>query len=128
MRESIKLHQFTPGGINPLVVRAVVCFANTRHNLSRASEAGGLKAALGTFIRMGTKKSPWHFYGMEYRDTRSKVVQGIERGVWKAASVAGMLVAGKAETRSEAVAAAEKAIDRALAQKARPNKSPAERE
>ena len=69
------------------------------------------------------------FGGMEYRDTHYTVVQGIERGVWKwSASVAGMLVAGKAETRSEAVAAAEKAIDRALTQKVRPSRLPAERE
>jgi hypothetical protein len=64
---------------------------------------------------------------MEYRDTRYTVVQGIERGVWKwSASVAGMLVNGKAETKPEAVAAAEKAIDRALAQKVKPSALPKE--
>jgi hypothetical protein len=65
---------------------------------------------------------------MQYRGTEYSVVQGIERGVWKwSASVAGMLVAGKAETKPEAVAAAEKAIDRALAQKAKLNTFPTER-
>jgi hypothetical protein len=65
---------------------------------------------------------------MEYRGSHYTVVQGIERGLWKwSASVAGVLVAGKAETRSEAVSAAQKAIDRALGQKAR-RKFPTERE
>jgi len=42
-------------------------------------------------------------------------VQGIERGVWKwSASVKGVLVMGERPTRSWAVAAAEKSIDRAL--------------
>jgi hypothetical protein len=55
-----------------------------------------------------------------YRGTEYAVVQAIERGVWKwSASVAGMLVNGKAETRSEAMDAAEKAIDRALSLKKR---------
>jgi hypothetical protein len=43
------------------------------------------------------------------------VVQGIERGVWKwSASVEGVVVTGNEQTRSAAVTAAEKAIDRAL--------------
>ena len=55
---------------------------------------------------------------MEYRGTEYTVVQDIERGVWKwSASVAGVVLIGQAETRSGAVAAAEKAIDRALAPK-----------
>jgi hypothetical protein len=55
---------------------------------------------------------------MEYRGTEYTVVQGIEGGVWKwSASVAGVVLIGQAETRSGAVAAAEKAIDRALAPK-----------
>jgi hypothetical protein len=55
---------------------------------------------------------------MRYRDIECSVVQGIERGVWKwSASVAGAVIMGQAATKSEAVAAAEKAIDRALAAK-----------
>ena len=55
---------------------------------------------------------------MRYRDIECTVVQGIERGVWKwSASVAGAVIMGQAATKSEAVAAAEKAIDRALAAK-----------
>ena len=55
---------------------------------------------------------------MRYRDIEYTVVQGIERGVWKwSASVAGAVIMGQAATKSEAVAAAEKAIDRALAPK-----------
>jgi hypothetical protein len=52
---------------------------------------------------------------MEYRGTEYTVVQGIERGVWKwSTSVAGVVLIGQEETRSAAVLAAEKAIDRAL--------------
>ena len=55
---------------------------------------------------------------MRYRNIEYTVVQGIERGVWKwSASVAGAVIMGQAATKSEAVAAAEKAIDRALAAK-----------
>jgi hypothetical protein len=54
---------------------------------------------------------------MRYRDIEYTVVQGIERGVWKwTASVAGVVVMGQAAVKFQAVAAAEKAIDRALAQ------------
>jgi hypothetical protein len=53
---------------------------------------------------------------MIYRDIEYTVVQGIERGVWKwSASVAGVVVMGQAAIKSEAVAADQKAIDRALA-------------
>jgi hypothetical protein len=52
---------------------------------------------------------------MEYRDIEYTVVQGIERGVWKwSASVDGVVMMGRAAIKSEAVVAAEKAIDRAL--------------
>ena len=52
---------------------------------------------------------------MEYRGFEYTVVQGIERGVWKwSASVEGVIVMGNEQTRSAAVIAAEKAIDRAL--------------
>jgi len=55
---------------------------------------------------------------MEYRGVEYTVVQGIERGDWKwSASVAGVVIMGQAAIKSEAVAAAEKAIDRALALK-----------
>jgi hypothetical protein len=55
---------------------------------------------------------------MEYQGTEYTVVQGIKRGVWKwSASVAGLVLIGQEERRSAAVAAAEKAIDRALAPK-----------
>jgi hypothetical protein len=58
---------------------------------------------------------------MEYRGTEYTVVQGIERGVWKwSVSVEGMIVAGQGQTRAEAIAAAEKCIDRALAAKKAP--------
>jgi hypothetical protein len=55
---------------------------------------------------------------MEYRDIEYSVVQGVERGVWKwSASVAGVVIIGREPTKSAAVVAAEKAIDRALAPK-----------
>jgi hypothetical protein len=53
---------------------------------------------------------------MEYRDIEYSVVQGIQRGVWKwSASVAGVVIIGQESTKSAAVVAVEKAIDRALA-------------
>jgi hypothetical protein len=55
---------------------------------------------------------------MEYRGMEYTVVQGIERGVWKwSASVSGVVISGQQPAKIEAVAAAEKAIDRALAPK-----------
>ena len=55
---------------------------------------------------------------MKYREIEYTVVQGIERGVWKwSASVAGVVIMGQAAIKSEAVTAAKKAIDRALAAK-----------
>jgi hypothetical protein len=54
----------------------------------------------------------------EYRDIEYTVVQGVERGVSKStASVAGVVIMGQAGIKSKAVAAAEKAIDRARASK-----------
>jgi hypothetical protein len=54
--------------------------------------------------------------GMEHRGVEYSVVQGVERGVWKwSASVADMLIMGQAPTRSAAVAAVERAINKALA-------------
>jgi hypothetical protein len=55
---------------------------------------------------------------MKYRDIEHAVVQSIDRGVWKwSASVAGVVIIGREATKLEAVTAAEKAIDRAIAQK-----------
>jgi hypothetical protein len=55
---------------------------------------------------------------MKYRNREYTVIQGIERGVWKwAASVDDVVTRGQAAIKSEAVAAAEKAIDRAIAAK-----------
>ena len=55
---------------------------------------------------------------MKYRHIEYTIVQGIERGVWKwSASVDGVVIMGQAAIKSEAVTAAEKAIDRALAAK-----------
>jgi hypothetical protein len=63
---------------------------------------------------------------MKYRNIEYTVVQGIERGVWKwMASVDGVVIMGQAAIKSEAVTAAEKAIDRTLAaKKARRDPSP----
>jgi hypothetical protein len=55
---------------------------------------------------------------MEYRGIDYNVVQSIQRGIWKwTVSAAGLVVMGQASSRAEAVAAAEKAIDRALGPK-----------
>jgi hypothetical protein len=55
---------------------------------------------------------------MEYGGIEYSVVQGIERGTWKwSASVAGLITMGQEPTKAEAVAAAESAIERALAGK-----------
>jgi hypothetical protein len=53
---------------------------------------------------------------MKYRGIEYAIVQGIGRQVWKwSASVAEVVIRGQAATKSEAVAEAERAIDRALA-------------
>ncbi|MDT7810351.1 MAG: hypothetical protein QOJ42_267 [Acidobacteriaceae bacterium] len=55
---------------------------------------------------------------MKYRDIEYSIVQGIGRNLWKwSASVADVVIMGQAVTKAEAVANAEKAIDRALASK-----------
>ena len=57
---------------------------------------------------------------MKYRGIEYTVVQGIARQVWKwSVSVAGVVITGRAKTRSDAVTNAERAIDRALAPKKR---------
>jgi hypothetical protein len=53
---------------------------------------------------------------MEYRGTENAVVEGIGRNIWKwSAFVGGAIVTGQAHSKQAAIAAAEKAIDRALA-------------
>ena len=55
---------------------------------------------------------------MEYRGIEYSVVQGIRWDLWKwSASVANVVITGQSHSKSEAVADAEKAIDRALAPK-----------
>jgi len=55
---------------------------------------------------------------MEHRGIEYTVVQGLGRHLWKwSASVAGVVIMGQAAIKSEAVAEAERAIDRALAPK-----------
>jgi hypothetical protein len=55
---------------------------------------------------------------MRYRDIEYAVVQGIGRNLWKwSASVANVVIAGQAHSKSAAVVEAEKAIDRVLAAK-----------
>jgi hypothetical protein len=54
----------------------------------------------------------------EYREIEYALVQGIGGHLWKwAASVAGEIVTGQAHSKAAAIAAAEKAIDRAFAVK-----------
>ena len=55
---------------------------------------------------------------MRYRDVDYTIVQGIGRRLWKwAVSIEATLRTGQAATKSEAVAEAERAIDRALTSK-----------
>jgi hypothetical protein len=52
---------------------------------------------------------------MKYRGIEYTVVQGIKRGVWPwSASVTNLLIMGNAPKRLAAVAAAERAINKAL--------------
>lgn len=52
---------------------------------------------------------------IEYREIEYALVQGIGGHMWKwSALVAGEIVSGQARSKAAAVAAAEKAIDRAL--------------
>ena len=53
---------------------------------------------------------------MKHRDVQFTVVQGLGRQLWKWSVVLnGIAIQGQAATKSEAVAEAERAIDRALA-------------
>jgi hypothetical protein len=55
---------------------------------------------------------------MKYRDIEYTLVQGLGLHIWKwTASIADVVIKGQGATKSEAVAEAEKAIDRALAPK-----------
>jgi hypothetical protein len=66
---------------------------------------------------------------MKYRDIEYTVVQGLGRQLWKwSVSVADVVIRGQAATKSEAVAEAERAIDRALAPKKLKLVPPADRD
>src|SRR5258705_12513636 len=67
----------------------------------------------------GTKDTAPILNDMKYRDIEYTVVQGIGRHLWKwsVSLDTGVSAGGQAVTRSEAVANAERAIDRALASK-----------
>jgi hypothetical protein len=55
---------------------------------------------------------------LKYRDVEYTLVQGIGRQVWKwSVSFDGIKVGGQAGSKAEAVANAERAIDRAMAPK-----------
>jgi hypothetical protein len=55
---------------------------------------------------------------LKYRDIEYTVVQGIGRQLWKwGFAIGGKAVTGQAATKSEAMAEAERAIDRTLAPK-----------
>jgi hypothetical protein len=55
---------------------------------------------------------------MKHRDVEITVVQGLGRQLWLWSVVIGtVLIKGRAATKAEAMAEAERAIDRALAQK-----------
>jgi hypothetical protein len=76
-------------------------------NVLLLTPAIGTKAAVSVIIIM-----------MEYRGVEYAVVQGIGRQLWKwAASIDAKPLTGQAATKSEAVAEAERAIDRAMAPK-----------
>jgi hypothetical protein len=57
---------------------------------------------------------------MEYRGIEYKIIQGIERGVWKWSVSLGepkIIKVGQAKTKRDAVVAVEHAIDKVLARK-----------
>ena len=57
---------------------------------------------------------------MEYRGIEYKIIQGIERGVWKWSVSLGdpkMIKVGQAKNKQDAVAEVERAIDKVLARK-----------
>ena len=55
---------------------------------------------------------------MKYRDVEFTVVQGLGRQLWKwSTSPKGIPIQGQAATKTEAIAEAERAIDRALTPK-----------
>jgi hypothetical protein len=55
---------------------------------------------------------------MKYGDIEYNVVQGIERKAWKwSASFEGITVHGQAETKADAIAETQRAIDRKLTPK-----------
>ena len=55
---------------------------------------------------------------MKHRDVEYTIVQGLGRQLWKwTVTIKGVALRGQAATKSEAIADAERAIDRALAPK-----------
>ena len=64
------------------------------------------------------KTSAREDWSLNYREVEYTVVQGIERQLWKwSFSLEGLFLKGQAATRAEAVAGAERAIDRVLTHK-----------
>jgi hypothetical protein len=64
---------------------------------------------------MRQKADSHNLKGMEYRGIEYTVVKGVERGVWRwTASIATLLIMGQAASRPSAVAAVERAINKAL--------------
>ena len=64
---------------------------------------------------MGQKADSPNLKGMEYRGIEYTVTKGVDRGVWKwSASVANLLIMGQAASRPSAVAAVERAMNKAL--------------
>ena len=69
-------------------------------------------------VSAGTTTTALIITWMKYRNVEYTLVQGIGLHVWKwSASVADVVIMGQAATKAEAVAEAERAIDRALAPK-----------
>ena len=64
---------------------------------------------------MGKKHDSNNLESMEYRGIEYTLVQGVKPGVWKwTTSAANLLIMGKAPSRPAAVAAVERAINKAL--------------
>jgi hypothetical protein len=108
-----------------------------RESAARAVQVVGWRSATQLFNRDSSRSFLRHFENsrigthaageafsakarimMKHRNIEYTILQGIERGVWKwSASVEGVVLMGHAAIKSQAVTAAEKAIDRALAAK-----------
>jgi hypothetical protein len=69
-------------------------------------------------VSAGTTHAALIITWMKYRDIEYTLVQGIGLHLWKwSVSVADVVLRGQAATKAEAIAEAERAIDRALAPK-----------